>query len=49
LEVSEINISEESLKRSTEELERMKKEWKYRRQLDEEAKLEAEKNAKKKK
>lgn len=45
----EIDLDEEILKKTGEQMERMKKEWRYRKILDEEARILAEKNAKNKK
>jgi hypothetical protein len=49
LQVGDIEVDGEVLAKSTEQMTRMKQEFKYRKQLDEDARLEAEKKAKKKK
>lgn len=46
---TDIELEQDALTKSTEQMERMKKEWRYRKILDEEAKILAEKNAKNKK
>jgi len=48
-QATEIDLDQEALTKSAEQMERMKKEFKYRKILDEEAKILAEKNAKNKK